>query len=166
MVKIYTNKKHLKGIDGIDFPDPYFNRFVGNTKKFENREIDFLKEFEQASIIGEDALSGRFADKNNNKFDLFRTSEISSGVKVVLLLSLMERGKIGKQGYINVTECGANVLPVVFDLADKIGMPCIVQHMMFDEVPDREYLLNGIEIIKSTAELIDKIVESDDYEEE
>lgn len=153
MVNLYSSYRYFNGIDGISVVDTYFNQNVRDVGMFNEFELKLLKEIEHAEPVGNsgDILHGRFGN--------FLLKNISSGVKTVLLLSLIARGKLGRPKYIDITECGSNVLTYVFKYADKLGIPCILQHICFDAVRDFDYILDEIYVVKTTEELIDLLVE-------
>jgi hypothetical protein len=67
----------------------------------------------------------------------------------------MHQGKIDRAPYIDITECGENVLEYVFMYADKLQIPCILLHFSFDSVPDYGYRLDDDVTVTTTCELID-----------
>jgi hypothetical protein len=67
----------------------------------------------------------------------------------------MRQGKLEKAPYIDITECGANVLGYVFKLAEELQIPCILLHFSFDRVPDFECRLDDDTLVNTTSDLID-----------
>lgn len=156
MVRLYSSYSKFQGIDGISVVDSYFNREVTDIHVFGDSDWKLLKDIEQAEplkdgnnapILTGDVIIGRFGT--------FKLVDMSSGVKTLLLLSLMEQGKIGKAPYIDITECGANVLEYVFAYAEELQIPCILLHFDFDRVPDFESRLDDDVTVGTTVELID-----------
>jgi hypothetical protein len=151
LVKIYTDKDLLKNKNGIDNVDSFFFSKVTDTNSFDEDEKTILKQFEKATITGSRQLLGRF----NTEFLL---EDLSSGVKALLLLSLIQNNKLTKVDYIDVTECGKNVLEVVFEKISQLKISAFIQHIEFRGIRDYNYLLNDKENIATTKELIRRIV--------
>jgi hypothetical protein len=151
MVSVYSSFEQFKDLDGISIVDDYFDSRVTSTAIFSESDLKVLKDIEEAEPISNTTLNGRFGN--------FPLSGLSGGVKAVLLLSLMAQGKLPKAPYIDVTDCGDNVLPFVFELAEKLNIPCILLHFDLYDVPDRAYRVDGETVVHTTDELMDLLAE-------
>lgn len=77
MIKLYTNLDKFKNCGGILSVDAYFN-FNVNSSMFSNKVLEVLKKYENATLVGNNILSGSFGP--------FLITNISSGVKALILL--------------------------------------------------------------------------------
>lgn len=147
MIRLYTSKKFFEK-EGITHIDAFFDNTVVRTDLKEQEE-KFINKFEQAEFIDEteELLKGRFG--------MYPMNKISSGVKTLLVLSLISRGVIGKPSYLNVTECGNNILDYVFQLADKIDLPLILNHTELYGVKNYNFIVNDKHNVNDIVELVD-----------
>jgi hypothetical protein len=163
LINIYSSHKFFEGVDGITVVDAYFDFNVTDLGMLGAADIAALSEIENAEPLSLPPsgriLSGRFRSPESNQKDEFLLTDISSGMKTLLLLSLINQGKLPKPAFVNITECGENVLPAVFELLDAMGIPCIMQHICFHSVTGYEFMLNGTTAVNSTRELIELLVE-------
>jgi hypothetical protein len=146
MVKICTSKQAVSDLEGIMDVDAAFSAWV-QKDMLGTRELAFMKKFEQAEYGDKGELVGRFME--------FPLHDVSSGVKTLLLISLQSRGQFGRNiQYINVTECGSNVLDAVFDLANGMDVRLLLLHTRLRGCRDRDFLLNDRIKVSNISELI------------
>lgn len=147
MIKLYTSKKYFEK-EGITHIDAYFDNTVVRSD-FTEQEEKFINKFEHAEFIDEteELLKGRFG--------LYTLNKISSGVKTLIVLSLISRGVIEAPSYLNVTECGNNILGYVFLLADKIELPLILNHTELYGVNNYNFIVNDKYKVNDIVELVD-----------
>lgn len=152
MLKIYTNIKDFLEIDGIMSVDAYFNLNVTG-EMLSNTCKKYLERYEYARLIDESGvLVGRFG--------AFPLTEISSGVKTLLILVLMKEKKLKKEAYINISECGDNILTEVFKYAEELQIPTILRNIELYGVSDFEFLVNDTIKVSNIIDLVDVLIDA------
>ena len=149
MIKIYTDFEKFKNIDGILSPDSYFNITV-TTDMLSEECKNILMKYEKAKVISFNLLDGRFGP--------FPLNSISSGVKTIILLQLMKEKVIAKPAYINLSECGENILYLAFKYVEYMKIPVFLRNSVLYNVDDYEFLVNSKYKVYSADELMDTLV--------
>ena len=148
MLKLYTSSEYFKK-DGILYVDAYFNNNVSGDM-LEEKELSILARYEKAKLIGNGLLDGRYG--------IFHLSNVSSGVKTLIVLSLISRGILAKPNFINLTECGDNVLDEAFKLVESLNIPCMLNHVGLYGCQDIECIVNDKHRVYTNYDLVEVIL--------
>ena len=149
MIKIYTDFEKFRNIDGILSPDSYFNITV-TTDMLSEECKNILMKYEKARVISFNLLDGRFGP--------FPLSSISSGVKTIILLQLMKEKVIAKPAYINLSECGENILNLAFKYVEYMKIPVFLRNSALYNVDDYDFTVNGKYKVFGADALMDVLV--------
>lgn len=149
MIKIYTDFEKFRNIDGVLSPDSYFNITV-TTDMLSEECKNILLKYEKAKVISFNLLDGRFGP--------FPLTSISSGVKTIILLQLMKEKVIAKPAYINLSECGENILNLAFKYVEFMKIPVFLRNSALYNIDDYEFTINGRYKVFGSDALMDTLV--------
>lgn len=156
MIELYTTVKKIPSMYKlIVYPDAVFDTEMGDIGKLTKEELMLIEELEGLKFV--EGSSGLLEGR------LGRTSleNISTGLKTVLILSYM--GRNNKQGFcVNITECGPNYLDYAFEYAYKGGIPVLLRHKFVLGTKDREIMVNGNKVVRTTRRLLGAISRFDE----
>ena len=154
MVKLYTDLKYFDDVSlGVISVDADFDLSVYSTELFSDKVLEILKKYEESDIISDRLLNGRFGP-----YDI---EDISTGVKTLIYLILVDEGKIDKPAFINVFECGPNVLSEVLYYIDKLSIPGFIKNMSIFELDDFSGIVNDSYKFNTVMDLIDYLEVAD-----
>lgn len=135
MIKLYTDLKYFSSLEGgILSVDAYFNFNIVSSEIFSETILEVIRKYENAEVISETILNGRFGN--------YLLKEISTGVKTLILLILMDEGKLPKPPFINIFECGPNILPDVLYFIDKLNIPGFFKNSYLVTLDDFSGIVN------------------------
>lgn len=150
MIKIYTKSVYLKKKKGILYIDDFFDINV-TTDMLSEKSKQFLNQYENATIVGNNLLNGRFG-----VFSLF---EISTGVKTLILLQLIKERKINNIEYINLSECGGNLLNDAFSLCNNLNILVYLRNSELYEMSDFNFIVNDKFRVNEVSDLVDILLQ-------
>lgn len=158
---IKRNKKGLVKIDSKLSADKmnifsnnwYFRKTTVKDINFIETCGDIIKSIDNATIVGseEDKIMitkfGRTKDLSN----------LSTGCKTLLnILHLIEKGDKSKTYYVNIDECGENVIPMVFNNIAETNIVACLHHSMILGNTGHTFEVNGTRV-SSWIDVIDHI---------
>lgn len=152
MIQLYTSKEKSSNIKWIQNIDPYFdNHFTAN--KLSQSDLNIMKKLEGIELI-------------DKKVSLFRSKDgilplnyISTGLKTLLIVRHLKKDKTQNIG-VDVTECGPNILDVLFEEVTDGSVPIILRHTDIFELKDRVISVNNTQPIRTMSNLFEKLIEA------
>ena len=145
MVNLYTNKKYISS-DIITDNEAFFDRYVA-ARNIDANGRAYLKQIDGAEII-DDELGTITTPLGATILE-----NISTGAKTALNLYYLQHSNTPMA--IDITECGANALDVIFALMDDYDgdVKILLCHADTSKCGDRDYRIDGEHIASDAVEL-------------
>lgn len=147
MVNIIT--KPVKKATINDF-ESFFERYV-LSKDFNALDLEAMKLIDNAELLDKDLGTIR------TKFGVTDVLHLSTGCKIVLSYLFIYRTKKHMDKILNITECGANALEVLFNFVERLNDSDTIFLLRHSNqlltCRDRDYLING----KTTTSLFEGV---------
>lgn len=140
MLRIYTSADKINnGKETEVIINKIFDTRIGY-KNIDEEIKAVMKEIDGAELIGTDGAI---------KTDLGVCSikQLSTGVKTVILMLVYK----DRFNY-DVTSCGANVLPKVFEVAERYNISLVLRHT---DIPEKDDLLTPINSLMVDDKIVD-----------
>jgi hypothetical protein len=151
VVRLYTDRKYVNG-DVITDNEAYFDSYI-SAKSIDEVGRKYLERIDGVAI--KDDKTGLIV----TPLGAALLENISTGTKTVLNLLHMQRSN--EQISIDITECGANALDVVFELMENYNgaVNVVLGHADTSECGDREYCVNDAHVVHGGVALSIKLME-------
>ena len=142
MLRLYTDKSKINnGKETEIIISKIFNARIGYKDICDSNEIKaVMQEIDGAELIGTDG-----AVKTN--FGICSIKQLSTSAKTVILMLVYK----DRFNY-DVTSCGANVLPKVFEVAERYNISLVLRHT---DIPERQSLIVPIDDLMLDDKIID-----------
>ena len=150
MVKIYTKLDNVRPI--VQDNEAFFRSKVA-VRHISSKGRKYLEDIDRAVIIDEKV--GTLM----TPFGVIPLDSISTGAKTIQ--NLMYLQKYDNSRDIEVTECGANALDIIFELMDNYDgdVRILLRHAMTARCGKRQYIVNDTRVIQDGAELSGVLME-------
>ena len=151
MIYLYTEEKFIKnGKKTIMRNDAFFNGNV-TARDLDIKCQEWLLKIDRAVIV--DVATGEI----RTTYGLTDLESVSTGLKT--LINVYKCIQSGLKYNICITECGVNVLEILFEIADNTGINLVMSSIeVTNLVGDFEYLINDRIKAKGTRELERKLL--------
>lgn len=140
MLRIYTSADKINnGKETEVIINKIFDTRIGY-KNIDEEIKAVMKEIDGAELIGTDG-----AVKTN--FGICSIKQLSTSAKTVILMLVYK----DRFNY-DVTSCGANVLPKVFEVAERYNISLVLRHT---DIPEKDDLLTPINSLMVDDKIVD-----------